>query len=572
MPRFGILTRLWLSTALLLTMMFGTAAWVVQRHAAETALLSHNDEVAASFQAYESVWRARQEMLGATSQIISSLPNVRAAFGTHDVATIRDSATEVWETVKQRAEEGSFFIVTDPNGTIIAALASDSPSVLPASWPVVARVQHVFPQQVSGFRVQENKLFQLVLTPVYVDSSRGKLLINVLVAGYPVTGKVAARLKDSTGGSDFVFKDSTQIFASTLTVGQKPEVAPFVQNLVDLEGKPVGQLSITRSSDAAARRIQDLRQNLFLMWFAALLIGLTISYFLSRRMLRPIQQLDRAAAEIARSNYSIRVPADAGGDELGRLGATFNSMSESLQGTRQELIRQERISTIGRLASSIVHDLRNPLAAIYGGAEMMVDAELSAPQMKRLAGNIYQASRRISNMLEDLLRVSRGKQAERETTELTEILGYVIAAHADSSRSQNVVITLKAEPPLDVTMECARVERVFHNLIENALEMMPNGGAIIVTAIADKGSVEVTVEDTGPGISPQIRDQLFQPFVSFGKKNGLGLGLALSRQTILEHSGDMWATRATSGGARFHIRLPLAQTSVTEPTAVSSIK
>ena len=552
--------------------MFGTAAWVVQRHAAETALLSHNDEVAASFQAYESVWRARQEMLGATSQIISSLPNVRAAFGTHDVATIRDSATEVWETVKQRAEEGSFFIVTDPNGTIIAALASDSPSVQPASWPVVARVQDVFPQQVSGFRVQENKLFQLVLTPVYVDSSRGKLLINVLVAGYPVTGKVAARLKDSTGGSDFVFKDSTQIFASTLTVGQKPEMAPFVKSLVDLEGKPVGQLSITRSSDAAAQRIQDLRQNLFLMWFAALLIGLTISYFLSRRMLRPIQQLDRAAAEIARSNYSIRVPADAGGDELGRLGATFNSMSESLQGTRQELIRQERISTIGRLASSIVHDLRNPLAAIYGGAEMMVDAELSAPQMKRLAGNIYQASRRISNMLEDLLRVSRGKQAERETTELTEILGYVIAAHADSSRSQNVVITLKAEPPLDVTMECARVERVFHNLIENALEMMLNGGAIIVTAIADKGSVEVTVEDTGPGISPQIRDQLFQPFVSFGKKNGLGLGLALSRQTILEHSGDMWATRATSGGARFHIRLPLAQTSVTEPTAVSSIK
>ena len=572
MPRFGILTRLWLSTAILLTMMFGTAAWVVQRHAAETALLSHNDEVAASFQAYESVWRARQEMLGATSQIISSLPNVRAAFGTHDVATIRDSATEVWETVKQRAEEGSFFIVTDPDGTIIAALASDSPSLLPASWPVVARVRDVFPQQVSGFRVQENKLFQLVLTPVYVDSSRGKLLINVLVAGYPVTGKVAARLKDSTGGSDFVFKDSTQIFASTLTVGQKLEMAPFVKNLVDLEGKPVGQLSITRSSDAAARRIQDLRQNLFLMWFAALLIGLTISYFLSRRMLRPIQQLDRAAAEIARSNYSIRVPADAGGDELGRLGATFNSMSESLQGTRQELIRQERISTIGRLASSIVHDLRNPLAAIYGGAEMMVDAELSAPQMKRLAGNIYQASRRISNMLEDLLRVSRGKQAERETTELTEILGYVIAAHADSSRSQNVVITLKAEPPLDVTMECARVERVFHNLIENALEMMLNGGAIIVTAIADKGSVEITVEDTGPGISPQIRDQLFQPFVSFGKKNGLGLGLALSRQTILEHSGDMWATRATSGGARFHIRLPLAQTSVTEPTAVSSIK
>lgn len=569
MPRFGILTRLWLSTAMLLTVMFGTAAWVVQRHAAETALLSHDDEVAASFQAYESVWRARQEMLGATSQIISSLPNVRAAFGTRDMATIRDSAAEVWESVRQKAEQGSFFIVTDLNGTTIASLDSASPALLPDSWPVVSLVRDRFPQQLSGFFVRENKLFQLVLTPVYVDSSQGRSLINVLLAGYPVTGEVAARLKKSTGGSDFVFQDKQQVFASTLSTGS-PELAPFVRDLVSLEGKTVGQLSMSRSFDVAQQRINALRRNLVLMWFAALLGGLIIAYFLARRLLRPIQELDRAAAEIARSNYSIRVPADSGGDELGRLGATFNSMSESLQSTRQELIRQERISTIGRLASSIVHDLRNPLAAIYGGAEMMVDAELSTPQMKRLAGNIYQASRRISSMLEDLLRVSRGKQAERETSELTEILGDVIAAHAEASRTQNVSISLNALPPLLVTMESPRIERVFHNMIENALEMMPSGGSILITACKSNGSVEVTVEDTGPGISPQIRDQLFQPFVSFGKKNGLGLGLALSRQTILEHSGDMWATTAPKGGACFHIRLPLAQvtTEVRNPAVV----
>ncbi len=559
MPRFGILTRLWLSTAMLLTVMFGTAAWVVQRHAAETALLSHNDEVAASFQAYESVWRAHQEMLGATSQIISSLPNVRAAFGTRDMATIRDSAAEVWESVRQKAEQGSFFIVTDLNGTSIASLDSASPALLPDSWPVVSLVRDRFPEQLSGFFVRESKLFQLVLTPVYVDSSQGRSLINVLLAGYPVTGEVADRLKKSTGGSDFVFQDKQQVFASTLAPGS-PALAPFVRDLVSLEGKTVGQLSITRSFDVAQQRINALRRNLFLMWFAALLGGLIISYFLARRLLRPIHELDRAAAEIARSNYSIRVPEDSGGDELGRLGATFNSMSESLQSTRQELIRQERISTIGRLASSIVHDLRNPLAAIYGGAEMMVDAELSTLQMKRLAGNIYQASRRISSMLEDLLRVSRGKQAERETSELTEILSDVIATHAEASRTQNVTISLNAVPPFAVTMESPRIERVFHNLIENALEMMPSGGSIQITASKANGSVEVTVEDTGPGISPQIRDQLFQPFVSFGKKNGLGLGLALSRQTILEHSGDMWATTsANGGGARFHIRLPLAQ-------------
>ena len=557
MPRFGILTRIWLSTALLLTVIFGSAAWLVLRSAEEAALLSLNDEVNASFQAYESVWRAQREMLEATSQIISSLPNVRAAFGTGDVGTIRDTGSEVWESVRQKTERGSFFIVTNPNGKTIASLGSASPATLPTEWPVVARVRDRFPKQLSGYFVQEGKLLQLVLTPVYVDSAQGKSLINVLLAGYPVTGDVAARLKNSTGGSDFVFSGGGQTFATTLPSFNASQRPQFTQDLVDLENKPVGSLSISRSLDASAQRIDDLRRILILMWFAALIFGLTFSYLLARRLVRPIHQLDRAAAEIAKSNYSVRVPADNSGDELGRLGATFNFMSESLQNTRQELIRQERISTIGRLASSIVHDLRNPLAAIYGGAEMMVDTELSPPQMKRLANNIYEASRRISSMLEDLLRVSKGKQAERENSDLSEILHNVIAAYSDRSAKQNVTLVLKTEAPQEVLMEYARIERVFHNLLENALEMMPSGGSIIVTSHTRNGSAEVTIEDTGPGISPEIHDQLFQPFVSYGKKNGLGLGLALSRQTVLEHGGDMWVTKGATGGACFHIRLPI---------------
>ena len=89
-------------------------------------------------------------------------------------------------------------------------------------------------------------------------------------------------------------------------------------------------------------------------------------------------------------------------------------MCASIRNAREELIRQERISTIGRLSSSIVHDLRNPLAAIYGGAEMLVDSELTPAQMKRLAGNIYRSSRRIQELLQDLLNTSRGKVEKAE--------------------------------------------------------------------------------------------------------------------------------------------------------------
>ena len=100
------------------------------------------------------------------------------------------------------------------------------------------------------------------------------------------------------------------------------------------------------------------------------------------------------------------------------------------------------------------------------------------------------------------------------------------------------------------------MERAFVNLIANALEAMPDGGAVRISAELEDGAAVVHVEDNGPGIAPEIRSQLFQPFVSAGKRNGLGLGLALSRQTVLEHGGDMWVESAPGEGARFSFRLP----------------
>jgi signal transduction histidine kinase len=98
------------------------------------------------------------------------------------------------------------------------------------------------------------------------------------------------------------------------------------------------------------------------------------------------------------------------------------------------------------------------------------------------------------------------------------------------------------------------MERVFFNLITNALEAMPEGGDIHIGAREGHDGVLVEFEDTGHGIPPEIRDQLFEPFATAGKRDGLGLGLALSRQTVLDHGGDMWLEPA--GGARFVIRLP----------------
>ena len=119
-------------------------------------------------------------------------------------------------------------------------------------------------------------------------------------------------------------------------------------------------------------------------------------------------------------------------------------------------------------------------------------------------------------------------------------------------------IEVNVPESFEVALERDRMERVFLNLIDNALEVMPEGGAIRIAATVERGSVVVSVADTGPGIAPEIRDRLLHPFVTKGKKNGLGLGLALARQTVLDHGGDMWTEQAPRGGACFKIRLPMA--------------
>jgi signal transduction histidine kinase len=241
---------------------------------------------------------------------------------------------------------------------------------------------------------------------------------------------------------------------------------------------------------------------------------------------------------------------------MARLAQTFNSMSSSIESGREELIRQERLSTIGRLSASIVHDLRNPLAAIYGGAEMLVDSDLSPEQVRRLASNIYRSSRQIQSLLHELSDVSAGRGHMREMCRLREVVAAACEPLASTAESQRVLVDIKVPEEVELPLDRSPMERVFQNLIGNAIEAMPEGGSVSIEARQSDSSILVSVEDTGPGIPTDIAGNLFEPFVTAGKKNGMGLGLALSRKTVLSHGGDLWA-EGTERGARFVLRLPV---------------
>jgi signal transduction histidine kinase len=204
---------------------------------------------------------------------------------------------------------------------------------------------------------------------------------------------------------------------------------------------------------------------------------------------------------------------------------------------------------------SIVHDLRNPLATIHGSAEMLAGSRFSQPQVHRIARNMYSASVRMRELLEEFLDRSRVAEKQREPSDIRELVASAVEKIAVSAEFQSVHIVQAVPEGLIVALDRRLMRRVLVNLLVNALEVMPNGGTINVSARSDQRSVLIRVRDTGPGITPEIRGRLFQPFATTGKASGIGLGLAFSRQVVINHGGKIWA-ESSRRGACFVFRLP----------------
>jgi signal transduction histidine kinase len=186
---------------------------------------------------------------------------------------------------------------------------------------------------------------------------------------------------------------------------------------------------------------------------------------------------------------------------------------------------------------------------------MEMDLDPGPTQVKRLATNIFRAAGRMRELLADLNSVACGNRPMAEMCDIREVLAAASDVASAAAKNLSVQILLEVPEGLELPLIRSRMERVFFNLIANSLEAMATGGKLRIEARKAGSYVLIELEDTGPGIPRGIRDRLFEPFVTAGKQDGLGLGLALSRQTVLNHGGDIWTEPAS--GARFVIRLPL---------------
>jgi signal transduction histidine kinase len=227
-----------------------------------------------------------------------------------------------------------------------------------------------------------------------------------------------------------------------------------------------------------------------------------------------------------------------------------------------KVLEAERMALIGRFASAIVHDLKNPLTIIGIAAQSASRESATMEARKTAETRITKQVDRITNLVNDILEFTRGahKSAPLYRTDYGEFIAGLIAEISPDLEPKRVTLQLEAPPPeVALALNPKRLSRVFFNLIHNAVDAMPSGGVIRLRIEVNPDAKEVVTEirDEGEGIAPEIMPQIFEAFATFGKAKGTGLGLAITLRIIEEHGGRIIAGNHPKGGAVFTITLPM---------------
>jgi signal transduction histidine kinase len=224
-----------------------------------------------------------------------------------------------------------------------------------------------------------------------------------------------------------------------------------------------------------------------------------------------------------------------------------------------EILQAERLSLVGRFAQGIVHDFKNPLNIIGMAAELLSDDECPAESRHEAIALVRKQVERLLGMSNELLEFTRGSHVSTTLAEADfgEFVEEVFAGMRPEADKRSVKIECESAPPaIPLRLDRGRLLHVFYNLFNNAMDFMPDGGKITLRFSVTERDVATEVEDTGPGISPEISARLFEPFATHGKAHGTGLGLSICKRIVEDHRGRIGVRSEPGRGAIFCITLP----------------
>ncbi len=572
MHRTRLRTRFLLSM-LLITAGLTAMSLLVVRHSVQAHVREGIvQDLRNSVTTFQNFQHDREVMLTRSAELVADLPITRAIMTAHDPATIQDASKDVWQLTGS-----DLLVLADRNGSIVALHTKSAGFTRDAAQQYFQR--SLSDEDSSHWWFGAHHLYQTFVQPVYFGSKTQGPLLGFLIIGYEIDDRFAREIS-KVSASQVAFSYGGEIVATTLTSVQSqspgvralaegsPQSEPrnvevgnenFVATSLDLSAQQAAaiRLTVLGSYDQAAKFLDNLNRLLLLLGLTAVLVGSGLVFLISHTFTRPLASLVEGVRALEHGDF--HHPLDPrGSDEVAELTSAFDRMRSSLLKTQQALLESEQLATIGRMASSISHDLRHSLAAIVANSEFLCDGRLTGAQREELYQEVRIGVNQMTDLIDSLLEFARTRESLSPSyASVSETVHRAMHAVRLHPRHQGTLIQIDSNGQGLAWFDPRKLERALYNLLLNACEAAPTiEGRVLVTIGRSGSSVTIAVSDNGPGIAEPIRDKLFHPFVSYGKENGTGLGLTVVQKIVQDHGGEVLMERTADARTVFRITIP----------------
>ena len=521
---------------------------------------------------FQDLQAERVAALERENSLLAELPTLKALMTSGDELTIQDGATEFWQL-----SGNDLFALMDPNGRVVAVYAKGAPPDATLRQGLKA----LLASPGNHYLIDGRDLYVSALHPLYFGSDRDGTLLGYVISGVSIERTV--RQISQPTGVEATFLSGGKVVASTLSPSGQASLtaqsglfsgtpkAPSTVNFgntrylsatEDLSATATSPLKLVvlRSFEPAERSINRIDRMVLSAGLLALLSGTVLMIALSSLVTRPLEELSKSVIAFGVGDGEHRVP-QYGTQEVRQLSRAFSGMRNEIKQTNRALVESERLETIGRMASSVSHDLRHYLAAIYANSEFLASHQLSEAERAEIFADVRAAVHGTTDMIESLLIFSRTGASRRRSPELMAILleraTAVVRAHPDA---EGVSLVIRCGDPTQtgIVADGKQIERAICNLLLNACQAVRAPGklpSVVMTLKVQEEQLIVSIIDNGQGVPDSIRHNLLEPFVSEGKQKGTGLGLTLAHCIAAEHGGEVVLHSTRPGETIFQMRL-----------------
>ncbi|MGA1984587.1 MAG: ATP-binding protein [Acidobacteriaceae bacterium] len=532
-----------------------------------------------SVETYANLAQQRRELLVRETALLSELPTLKNLMIT-DNRTIADGGVEFW-----RVSDSDLFALLDRNGKLIAAynrgVALDRGAVERGLESSLGRPEE------SELLALDGRLYEVSIQPLVFGDPEAGSQLGFVAVGYAVDEQMARQVSEAAA-ADVTFAVGNEVVASTLAPGLQQQLVSQAGELLHRPTEsrnirlgnedylaaavPLGpaaengqaavpQLVVLKSFAQATELLNRVNRWVLMLVLVALLAGAGMLLSISHTLTRPIEALVEGARALAKGNFSYRLSED-GVEEIRELSRAFERMRVELQRTQNDLLDSERLATIGRMASSISHDLRHYLSAMYANAEFLSSGSLPQEEREELFQEVQTAVQGMTELLDSLLLFTQtGRALDPALEQVAGVIQRAVSMVRSHPAARDVRIVVGRLPAIEAWIDGKKMGRTIYNLLLNGCQAAHRGKSIpmvTVELVEDAETIRIEVGDNGPGVAVSIRKTMFLPFVSEGKESGVGLGLTLAQQIAQEHGGTIELKESAEGMSVFVITLPKA--------------